>query len=300
MITHAFTKERIQLLNVLSTQAAISLENALLYRDLEKKVKERTAQLEFAYEDLEKANLDLARSEEMRRKFLSNISHDLRSPITSAQGYMEAILEGIITKEEDKKLYIERSHQRLLMLNRMIDDLFELTKLESRGMSFHMEYIPSDQLIEYLRKQFEHDVVNANLRFSVQMDPPSNNEEYPLLEVDIRRMEQVIQNLISNALKNTFVGGITLQHKVDLDRKEAIFILSDTGIGISADELPLIFERFYTKSIERNDGHGLGLSICKEIIHYHRGEISVESEEGRGTSFTIRLPIFELEEEVLQ
>ncbi|MBS4220711.1 AAA family ATPase [Bacillus sp. FJAT-49711] len=296
IMTHAFTKERIEILNILSTQAAISLENALLYRNLEGKVKERTAQLEFAYKDLEKANLDLAQSEEMRRKFLSNISHDLRSPITSVQGYIEAIIEGVITKEEDKELYLERSHQRLLMLNRMIEDLFELTKLESRGMSLHFEYVPSDQLFKHLWRQFEHDVVNANLAFSVQIEPPSINGEYPLLEVDIRRMEQVIQNLISNAIKNTKVGEITFQHKVELNKNEAVFILSDTGNGISADDLPHIFERFYTKSIERNDGHGLGLSICKEIIHYHRGDISVDSIEGSGTSFMIRLPIFELEE----
>ncbi|MBS4197732.1 ATP-binding sensor histidine kinase [Lederbergia citri] len=299
MVTHAFTKERIEILNIFSTQAAISLENAFLYRNLERKVKERTAQLEFAYEDLEKANRELAQSEEMRRKFLSNVSHDLRSPITSVRGYIEAILEGVITKEEDKELYLERSHQRLLMLNRMIEDLFELTKLEGGGLSLHLEYVPSNQLLNHLKKLFEHEVVNANLSFTVLIDPLSETEEYPLLEVDIRRIEQVIQNLISNALKNTKVGGVTLQHKVDLDRNEVVFILSDTGIGISADNLPLIFDRFYTKSVERNDGNGLGLAICKEIIHYHRGEISAESVEGLGTSFIIQLPIFELQEEAL-
>ncbi|MBS4202371.1 AAA family ATPase [Bacillus sp. FJAT-49732] len=297
MMTHAFTKERIEILNILSTHAAISLENAFLYRNLEKKVKERTAQLEFAYEDLEKANRELAQSEEMRRKFLSNVSHDLRSPITSVRGYIEAILEGVITKEEDKELYLQRSHQRLLMLNRMIEDLFELTKLEAGGLSLHLEYIPSNQLLEHVKKLFEHDVISANLDFNVHIEPLS--EEYPLLEVDIRRIEQVMLNLISNALKYTKVGGITLQHKVDSDKKEAIFILTDTGIGIAKADLPLIFERFYTKSFERNDGNGLGLSICKEIIHYHQGEISVESIEGKGTSFIIRLPIFEFEEEVL-
>ena len=132
MMTHAFTKERIEILNILSTQAAISLENAILYRNLEKKVKERTVQLELAYQDLEMANSELAQSEQLRRKFLSNISHDLRSPITSVRGYIEGILEGVITEEKDKKQYLERSHQRILMLDRMIDDLFELTKLEAR------------------------------------------------------------------------------------------------------------------------------------------------------------------------
>ena len=159
--------------------------------------------------------------------------------------------------------------------------------------------MPSNQLLEHLKKQFAHDVIAAKLAFSVHLDPPSNSGEYPLLEVDIRRIEQVMQNLVSNALKYTKQGKISLNHKVDMINKEAIFILSDTGIGIPADELPHVFERFYTKSIERNDGHGLGLAICKEIIHYHHGEISVESIEGRGTSFTIRLPIFEFEAEVI-
>src|SRR5690606_37323537 len=107
-----------------------------------------------------------------------------RSPITSVRGYIEAILEGVITKEEDKELYLERSHQRLLMLNRMIEDLFELTKLEGGGLSLHLEYIPSNQLLEHLKKLFEHEVVNANLSFTVLIDPLSEIEQYPLLEVD--------------------------------------------------------------------------------------------------------------------
>ncbi|MBS4209393.1 ATP-binding sensor histidine kinase [Bacillus sp. FJAT-50079] len=296
MVTHAFTKERIDLLNFLSSQAAISLENAFLYRNLEKKVKERTALLESAYENLEKANQHLAQEEKRRRQFLSDISHDLRSPLTSAQGYIEAILDGVIEKEEDQFLYLERSHQRLLTLNRMIHDLFELAKLESRGLSFDMEYVPCDQLLKHLSNQFEPDIIDAHLTFTMLIESHSQENRYPLVKVDIRRMEQVIQNLVSNAIKFTKTGGITLQYTYDEFNKEAMFTLEDTGVGISKDELPFIFERFYTKSSERKDGHGLGLAICKEIIHYHQGEITAESIEGQGTRFNISLPVYELEE----
>ncbi|MEK3889962.1 ATP-binding sensor histidine kinase [Bacillus sp. FSL K6-3431] len=293
MITHAFTKERIELLNFLSSQAAVSLENAYLYRDLEKKVKERTILLESAYENLEMANQDLALAEEVRRKFLSDISHDLRTPITSIQGYIEGILDGVIDNKEERELYLKRSHQRLLTLKRLIDDLFELAKLESRGMSFDMEYVPSDQLFDHLCKQFEHDIIQANLTFTVKIDRSFLNE-YPLVEVDVRRIEQLVQNLISNAIKFTQSGEIVLQYMYDKFNKEVVLILKDTGMGIPKDELPLVFDRFYTKSPDRKEGHGLGLAICKEIIQYHKGKIIAESIEGSGSIFTIRLLVYEL------
>ncbi|WP_165820824.1 ATP-binding sensor histidine kinase [Pueribacillus theae] len=289
---HAFSVERIEILNILASQAAISIENAFLYENLEMKVKERTEQLETAYGHLEKANQDLAEAEKSRRQFISDISHDLRSPIASVQGYIEAILDGVIDGKEEQMHYLKRSHERLLTLNGMIHDLFELAKLEAKGMSFDMEYLLAHQLFEHLRKQFEHDVMSANLKFGSYIDKASFDNDDPLIEVDIRRIEQVVQNLVSNAIKYTESGEICFQLRFDRQKQEIIFIVKDTGTGIPKDELPFLFDRFYTKPSKRKEGHGLGLAICKGIIEFHHGEITVESEVNIGTSFAFHLPAY--------
>ncbi len=289
LIVSAFSPDRIEILNLISSQAAISIENALLYESLEKKVIDRTKKLRDANDNLEKANQELADVEMSRRQLYSDISHDLRSPITAAQGYIEAILDGVIQDKEEQIHYLTKSHQRLLTLNEMIHDLFELSKLESKGIIFNKKPIRADDLFNHLRTLFEHDIVNSNVFFSAEMDD-SLHKDYPFVEVDVRRMEQVVQNLITNAVKHADPGEIGLHLLNDSDNHEVILAVTDLGQGISEEELPYIFDRFYTKSTKQRAGHGLGLAICKEIIESHKGKITVESKLNEGTSFFIHLP----------
>lgn len=316
--TYAFTSERLQVLSLLSAQAAISIENARLYAHLEQKVQERTHALEKANAALEKTNRELARLEQSRRHLLSNISHDLRTPITSIQGYLEAILDGVVEKPFEQKEYLERSYKRLVGLNRMIQDLFDLSQLEAGQMTFNLEVVPVDQLVQQLYRQFEFDVKQAGLTFDLQLpsltkvavdgsgDAVLSGQSvpesplYPLVEVDPGRLEQVFGNLISNAVKHTPLGGhicisVTLEAKGEKGEwSEVLIKVADSGSGITTSDLPHIFERFYSKN-KRRKGHGLGLAICKEIIAFHKGRIWAESEQGKGATFCFTLPVYHLD-----
>lgn len=306
--THAFTPERLNVLSLLSAQTAISIENARLYAQLEQKVQARTQELERANRQLEKTNEKLARMQQSRRRLLSNISHDLRTPITSIQGYIESILDGVVESPEQQKYYLQRSYKRLIGMNRMIQDLFDLSRLEAGQVAFEFEIIPADQLVRQLYLQYEFDVKKAGLTFELQLpdpaelanrddtlamippDPDGHQGLYPLVEVDPGRMEQVVGNLISNAIKHTPAGG-TIHVSMTLKPGEVLIKVADSGSGIPAGDLPYIFDRFYSENPSRN-GSGLGLAICKEIITFHRGRMWAESILGKGATFCFTLPVF--------
>ncbi|OAS88584.1 ATP-binding sensor histidine kinase [Metabacillus litoralis] len=295
-VTNVFSKERISFLTLLSTQAAISIENAQLYKNLEDKVKERTADLQQVNQTLEEANKYLAQSEEIRRELLSNISHDLRAPIASIQGYMEAILDGLANTEAKRDEYIRNSISRIKGLNVLINDLFDLTQLESGNLSFNFDYVPADKLLENIKSKFLYEVTRKNLYLQLELN--EDMELFPLIEIDVERIGQVFANLITNAVKHTNSGGIHL--KLEIVEQNVIISCRDTGLGIAYEDLPYIFERNFTKANHPSrKGHGLGLAICKEIIKHHNGEIWAESEIGKGTTIYIQLPVVRVEEELV-
>jgi predicted ATPase/signal transduction histidine kinase len=295
-MTNVFTKERISFLTLLSTQAAISIENAQLYKNMENKVKERTAELQQVNQTLEEANKDLEQSEEIRRELLSNISHDLRAPIASIQGYMEAILDGLANTVEKRDEYIRNSISRIKGLNVLINDLFDLTQLESGNLTFSFDYVPADKLLENMKNKFLYEVTRKNL--SLQLELNEDRKLYPLIEIDVERIGQVFTNLITNAVKHTISGGIHL--KLEIEEQTVLISCRDTGLGIAYEDLPYIFERNFTKANHPSrKGHGLGLTICREIIQQHNGEIWAESEIGKGTTFFIQLPVVRVEEELV-
>ncbi|WP_062107308.1 ATP-binding sensor histidine kinase [Bacillus niameyensis] len=291
----AFSQERTEILNLLASQAAVSIENARLYSSLEEKVNKRTALLESAYEQLEEANRELTKSGEIRRQFLSDISHDLRTPITSVRGFIEGILDGTIDQKEEQMYSLERSYQQLLTLNQMIQDLFELAKWESGELSFELEYIPVNQLYDHLSQLIGYEVKKAGLQY-VSLYSLQKREGDPLIEVNVRKLEQVMQNLVSNAIRFTDQGTISFELVADENEQYISFLLKDTGTGIPEDELPFIFDRYYTKSA---DGNGLGLAICKEIIRYHKGTMTVTSKENEGTCFIFHLPVYVIQDHEL-
>lgn len=293
LMSHAFTEKDLLLLNTLASQAAISIQNAQLYLNLEEKVKSRTFELEKANLDLEKANKKLADSEKTRLELLSNISHDLKNPLTSIQGYIEAMLDGIVISPEKQITYLRRSKEKLYSLNRLIQDLFELSKLQYGNMSFMKEIVRADKLFFHLCEQHEWEIEQSGLFFSYKVNK-KGTDLYPLVEVDIKRMGQVFQNIISNSIKHTKMGGIYVQLKIE--ENYVVFQVIDTGEGIPTDEIDKIFERSFTsKKSSNTDGNGLGLSICKEIILHHQGEIWAESVVGEGTSLFFSIPILQVD-----
>ncbi|MGG0664072.1 AAA family ATPase [Viridibacillus arvi] len=286
VVAYAFSSEKLELLKIISAQIAVSIENAEVYKELGDRVEERTQELAAMNNNLIEINSKLQQNELERKQLFNMISHDLRSPISSALGYIELILDGVITDAEQQSIYLHRSKERLFALNELIQDLFDLSNLESGRMAFQMEQITVEQLFRLLAEKYELDVQHANLQYSSTLHLNTN----AIIQVDIKRIEQVLTNLIQNAIKYTKQGHIHFSMQIDSDN--LICSVEDTGIGIPANEIAFIFDRHYGSSNKNStNSHGIGLAICKKIILQHQGEIFVESVENEGSTFSFTLPL---------
>ncbi|UKS28885.1 AAA family ATPase [Paenibacillus sp. HWE-109] len=279
LIRNAFTSDRLDIIKLLSAQAAISIENARLYNDLESKVKERTN--------------ELILMETSRRDLLSNISHDLGTPLTSIQGYVEAILDGVIQEPEEQRKYLSVVHMRIVGIQRLITDLYQLSRLETKQFHFQLAPTSCQSMVRQLFAKYELDAANAGITYTLDMSPNDGGDDL-LLTVDTDRIEQVYANILYNAIKFTARGGfINVFVTIRPEPFELVVRVTDTGVGISEEDLPHIFERFYkvSKSRSTSGGSGLGLAIAKEIVQYHGGQIWAESRLGKGCSISFSLPV---------
>ncbi|OPH58733.1 hypothetical protein BC351_23325 [Paenibacillus ferrarius] len=278
LIRNAFTSDRLDIIKLLSAQAAISIENARLYNDLESKVKERTN--------------ELILMETSRRDLLSNISHDLGTPLTSIQGYVEAILDGVIQEPEEQRKYLSVVHMRIVGIQRLITDLYQLSRLETKQFHFQLAPTSCQTMVRQLFAKYELDAANAGITYTLDMSPTEGEDL--LLTVDTDRIEQVYANILYNAIKFSARGGfINVLVTIRPEPFELVIRVTDTGVGISEEDLPHIFERFYkvSKSRSTSGGSGLGLAIAKEIVQYHGGQIWAESRLGKGCSISFSLPV---------
>ncbi|MGD0586051.1 MAG: HAMP domain-containing sensor histidine kinase [Oryzomonas sp.] len=238
---------------------------------------------------LQQAEQLKAEYEENRKGLITNISHDLKTPITAIQGYIEALLEGPAMSPEKRDKYLKTIHRNVSYLNHLIDDLFLFSKLDMQKLEFnfatvHIRGYLADLMEEY---QLELEGRNIPLRVSDAL------EGDPRVNMDSRRIYQAINNVMRNAIGHGPDQGLCLQ--VNLYRKDALIALDirDNGPGIPADKLPHIFGRFYRIDTERTknfESTGLGLAITKELVRAHGGDVAVSSREGEGTCFTIMLP----------
>ena len=274
-------------------------ELRLLNEGLEERVRERTQELETSKMELEIAYQAVSRLEKSRQQFLQNISHDLRTPLTSIQGYVEAILDGIVSEPEQQKKYLKRVIDRVSSINYMVQELTNLSQLESRQLKLNCRPVPLKSFIKNVTEKSSLDLRSANITsrtndFTAGEDT-ANRIDQPQVMVDMEQIDRVFTNLFSNAIKYTpEEGSIDLNFALTSDRNELLIEVSDTGIGIPPEDLSHIFERFYkaTKSRQANyKGKGLGLAIVKEIVEYHGGNIRVDSELGKGTRVFFTLPL---------
>jgi len=224
------------------------------------------------------------RLERIKKEFVVNVTHELRTPLTAIKGFVETLEEEGDKKKKNYLRIIKRNTERL---TRIVEDLLSLTELEEKEFPLEREEVNLKELAENVFKIFEQEAKEKDLYLKLLAD-----EKLPLVRADSFRLEQMFVNLLDNALKYTEKGGVTVGLKSK--ESEVIIEVQDTGMGIAAEHLPRIFERFYTVDKARSrklGGSGLGLSIVKHIVLLHGGTIQVKSDLGAGTTFTVTLPV---------
>ncbi|SHI74199.1 Signal transduction histidine kinase [Geosporobacter subterraneus DSM 17957] len=230
--------------------------------------------------------------EENRRSFIAAVAHELRSPLTLIKGFVEGILDGTV-EEKDQRKYLQVISKEAGRLNKLTANLLDLQKMESDQYPIRIQVFDINELIRRTLLKYDEEIERRNLEISLGLEG-----EKLMVTADRDAMEQVLTNLIDNAMK--FVenrGAIELTSKAHMQR--AWITVRDNGMGIPREEQPSIWERFYKvdKSRNRNkEGTGLGLYIVKKIIDRHGEQIRVESEVGKGTAFTFTLPLAEVRE----
>lgn len=225
----------------------------------------------------------LQRYRDTRRAFFSNISHELRTPVTYLQGYSKVLADGMIQSEKEKEQYLSIIYQESVRLEHLINDLFDLSKMEEGQLKLSMEWLDLKQIVTTAVQKVKLKAENKQL--SLQMDL---YDRIPLIRGDRKRMEQVLLNLLENAIRYTESGSIHV--RLMKQKGSTVLSISDTGVGIPKNELPYIFERFYRveKSRAREfGGTGLGLSIVKKYVEMQGGTVRVDSQIGVGTTFTL-------------
>ncbi|WP_200816588.1 ATP-binding protein [Halobacillus sp. Marseille-P3879] len=231
---------------------------------------------------------DERRLDKLRKDFIANVSHELRTPISMLQGYSEAIVDDIAETREDKNELAKIIHDESLRIGRLVNELLDLARMEAGHISLHLEEVEIEPLIEKILRKFKGLAEEKNVQLTSNI-----NIDQSAMTIDADRIEQVLTNLIDNAIRHTSEEGV-----VSLSVKasgELLIEVSDSGYGIPQEDLPFIFERFYKadKSRKRESsqkGTGLGLAIAKNIVEAHKGRISVHSKLDEGTTFTVAIP----------
>ncbi|HSD85274.1 MAG TPA: GAF domain-containing protein [Anaerolineae bacterium] len=283
----AFTQVQAEQLQAFADQAAIAIENARLYDqvqhyadELEQRVAERTHELSAAYERLKAAD-------RVKDQFVSQVSHELRTPIANIQLYLSLLDRGKPEKHAD---YMHTLRQEAMRLNKMIEDLLDISHLDMGKTEFHFAPTDVNRLVATLVLERKPEALERGLTLQQNLQA-----KLPLVHADLTLAMQALSNLLSNALNFTPAGGLitcSTESRSYADREWVTMTVKNTGPGIAADELPHLGERFYRGRAARNyraPGTGLGLAIGKEIIDRHGGRLTIDSEVGQGASFTIWL-----------
>lgn len=231
----------------------------------------------------------LKQTDQLRRELVADVSHDLRTPLTSLQGYLEtlSLKEGALSPEEQRK-YVRIAAAHSERLGVLIAELFELAKLNSREMRPHIEPFALSELVQDVVQKLKFVAEEKHVR--LQANRP---EDLPFVSGDIGLIERVLENLIVNAVRYTPEGGAVT---VSLYRghEKIMAQVADTGCGIPSEDLPLIFDRYYRVGNDRQDrstGAGLGLAIAKRILELHGSSMEVQSVVKKGTTFSFHLPV---------
>jgi len=227
----------------------------------------------------------LRRLETVRRDFVSNLSHELRTPLASLKALAETLQEGALDDPPAARRFVDQIQIEVDALTQMVNELLQLSKIESGRFSLDLSPAAACDLLDSAARRMQVQAERAGLSLRVECAA-----DLPQVQADAQRLEQVLVNLIHNAVKFTRPGGeiVLIAEPVDGSVR---FAVRDTGVGIPLDEVSRIFERFYRVDKSRTgSGTGLGLSIAKHIVEAHRGRIWAESTEGQGSTFYFTIP----------
>ena len=280
---NTFDEDDLLFVSALAEQTAIALKNAELFEEiksfnivLQKKIEEAT-------QELRNANDELLRLNNIKSDFVSIVSHELRTPMTSIIGYIDLIRDGETGPiSSQQKEFLDITHEESHRLYRLINDLLDIQKIDSKKMIYLFKDFDMAKFFEKYARTVERDCKAKNLSFSLKLP-----DKIPVIKADEDKFRQIVTNLVSNALKFTRKGGITIEVQV---LPEFIQVsVSDTGIGISVENQETVFEKLRQVNMEASrevTGTGLGLAIAKSLVEAHEGKIWVESRKGEGATFT--------------
>ncbi len=240
---------------------------------------------------------ELRKLERVRRDFVANVSHEFKTPLTAIQGFAETLLAGAIDDPQNRIRFLEIILEHSRRLARLTDDLLKLSKMDADRLELEIRRLSVSQFVESCIETTQRPAAEKDLRISVNLP-----QSLPDIAADRRRLAEVLQNLLDNAMQYTPAGG-QIMVSASADGVEVTFTVSDTGIGIPQADQPRIFERFYRVDVARSrevGGTGLGLSISKHLVEVHGGRIWVESEVGQGSQFHFTVPIFDPERATLR
>lgn len=288
-----FTKKLLQpIMKIKKATNELTEHNYNIRTNIEEKneIGELASSIDILAEKLKQAEVQREYMEQMRKDFFSNISHELRTPITVIRAYVESLVDGVVPEEKIPQYY-ERMLNECGGIQRLIQDLLLLSKMENPEFQVDKEPINVIQVFEDILRSLRVVCVKKNIKLQMQSE-----KEYCFLEGDYDRIRQVFLAVIDNAIKFSNFGS-TIYIKVASEDKIRIQVI-DEGIGMDEEEIKHIFDKFYTKKIPNNKGgSGLGLVIAKEIVKKHNGTIEAVSKKGVGTTFTFTFDQLYLEED---
>lgn len=274
------------------TRMVESLEEGQLDRRIEKTGSGELGRLSHTLNDMAdmvQQHMEILQErDDFRREFLANISHDLRSPITSIQGYVEtAIMKNATLSEKERLGHLKIIHEETTRLDSLIAQLLELARLEASRLHPDAEPFAVPELVQDVLIKFRPTAERKKVQLRATL--PNN---LPLVEADIGMIERVLSNLVDNAIEHTRPGGLIAIDGTQIDHRIRI-TLADTGMGISEHDLPHVTERFYRGegSLRSGGGTGLGLAIADRIVALHGSRLTIESSLGKGTTVSFMLPV---------
>ena len=302
-----YSPEKIEFLDTMSRQLAVAISNLESYQTVQRQAEElqrqgeelamqneelksQTDELLAQQHALAEKNREVERANQAKSEFLANMSHELRTPLNSIIGFSEVLEDQLFGElNEAQKKYVHNINTSGMHLLQLINDVLDLSKVEAGKMLLQCEDFPISAALHDIETAMRHELDKKNLSFDMEID-----ERLASINADKQKFRQVMLNLLSNAVKFTPQGGKIKVIAKGVDGLAVQISVTDTGIGIKSEDIKRIFARFQqidSKTVREYAGTGLGLALTKRFVEIHGGKIWVESEFGKGSTFTFAIPL---------